>query len=120
MPEDCKEFIHAARTFEQSFQRAVFLPPFLYRLRPTKDFKIMTKSSEVLTDFALKHMERKMEKIKEMSSTINEQKPLKVDFLTSLLLLEKMSTWQMAGNVVDMLFGGLGPVRWLESVKQTC
>ena len=112
VPEDCKEFIHAGRAFEQSFQRAVFLPPFLYRFWPTKDFKVMTKSSEILTNFALKHMERKVQKIKEMSSVIDhdDQKPVKVDFLTSLLLSEKMTMRQTAGNVVDMLFGGLGPV----------
>ena len=111
VPEDCKEFIQAARAFEQSFQRAVFLPPFLYRWWPTKDYKIMKQATEVLTNFASKHMDRKMQKIKEMSSNADENKqPIKVDFLTSLLLSTKLSSWQMAGNVVDMLFGGLGPV----------
>ena len=71
----------------------------------------MKQATEVLTNFASKHMDRKMQKIKEMSSNADENKqPIKVDFLTSLMLSEKLSSWQMAGNVVDMLFGGLGPV----------
>ena len=111
VPEDCKEFIQAARAFEQSFQRAVFLPPVLYQWWPTKDYKVMKQTTEVLTNFASKHMDRKMQKIKEMSSNVDENKqPVKVDFLTSLMLSEKLSSWQIAGNVVDMLFGGLGPV----------
>ena len=52
-----------------------------------------------------------MQKIEEMSTNIDEYKqPVKVDFLTSLLLSTKLSSWQMTSNVVDMLFGGLGPV----------
>ena len=71
----------------------------------------MIKTTEILTSFASKHMERKVQRIKEMSTNINDYKqPVKVDFLTSLLLSAKLSTWQMTSNVVDMLFGGLGPV----------
>ena len=53
-----------------------------------------------------------MLKIKKMSSSIDEvkQQAVKVDFLTSLLLSEELSSWQMAGIVVDMFLGGLGPV----------
>ena len=71
----------------------------------------MKKTTEVLTNFASKHMDRKVQKIKEMLSNVDENKqPVKVDFLTSIMLSEKLSSWQIAGNVVDMLFGGLGPV----------
>ena len=66
----------------------------------------------MLTHFALKHMEQKMHKIKQMSSSVEEvkQPAVKVDFLTSLLLSDELSAWQVAGIVVDMFLGGLGPV----------
>ena len=77
-----------------------------------KDYKTMTRSTDVLTYFALKHMEQKMHKIKQMSSSVEEAKQpaVKVDFLTSLLLSDELSSWQVAGIVVDMFLGGLGPV----------
>ena len=57
-------------------------------------------------------MEQKMHKIKQMSSSVEEAKQpaVKVDFLTSLLLSDELSSWQVAGIVVDMFLGGLGPV----------
>ena len=112
VPEDCRKFINAGCAFEQSYQRAIMLSPFLYRWWPTKDYKTMTRSTDVLTYFALKHMEQKMHKIKQMSSSVEEvkQPAVKVDFLTSLLLSDELSSWQVAGIVVDMFLGGLGPV----------
>ena len=127
VPEDCKEFIQAAIDFEKSFQRSIILSPFRYGFWPTKDFRTMTKTTEVLTSFASKHMERKVRKIEELSTNIDEYKqPVKVDFLTSLLLSTRLSSWQMTSNVVDMLFGGLGPVspgckhKSLPSAVATC
>ena len=112
VPEDCRKFINAGCAFEQSYQRAIMLSPFLYRWWPMKDYKTMTRSTDVLTYFALKHMEQKMHKIKQMSSSVEEAKQpaVKVDFLTSLLLSDELSLWQVAGIVVDMFLGGLGPV----------
>ena len=127
VPEDCKDFIQATIDFEKSFQRSIILSPFRYKFWPTKDFRTMTKTTAILTSFASKHMERKVQEIKEMSTNINEYKEsVKVDFLTSLLLSAKLSSWQMTSNVVDMLFGGLGPVspackrKSLPSAVATC
>lgn len=92
VPEDCRKFIDAGCAFEQSYQRAIMLSPFLCRWWPTKDYKTMTRSTEVLTHFVLKHMEQKMQKIKQMSSSIDDevkQQAGKVDFLTPCCFLRR-------------------------------
>jgi len=109
--------IHCARfcNIMYSLQRlTVGLP--LYLVWPTKEWKHLKQTIKHLHELCLKHVEEKLQKIREENhgrALEGSEAPYKADFLTYILYSGKQSREEAATNAFDLMSAGIDQVSYI-------
>jgi len=112
VPQDCQELIYSLNEMLSSIQRlTVGLP--LYLVWPTKEWKHLKQTIKHLHELCLKHVEEKLQKIREENhgrALEGSEAPYKADFLTYILYSGKQSREEAATNAFDLMSAGIDQV----------
>ncbi|XP_011405733.1 PREDICTED: cytochrome P450 27C1-like [Amphimedon queenslandica] len=108
VPKKCQDMIDNTQLLFQKTLEAMFTPP-LYKIYPTKLWKDLLRSQKQVYDISMSFVEERVKEIESQSQQVNEsdEAPEKMDFLTYMLLSNKLTKEEITSNAVDLMFAGI-------------